>query len=169
MGHEQIEWIKEAKEPQKTYRAMIVGWQNATYVINAVVKRFNEEFFNEENKTNDPHYGMKEIAIKKLIVASLHELKPCLDQWCATLNCDGKLSEDLKKAKAHIRGELKKVEKFKDIRNTTFHYGDPVEDPDTLVQIYEDIDQLSLAELNGILKATINFGNKLKGEIIQYC
>jgi len=169
MSHPQIDWIKESNGSKKIFRAMVVGWQNATYAINSLVDQFNNQYLDEENRRKDSHYGMKEIAIKKQIVAALHQLKPCLDHWCTALIKDDKLSEELRNAKANIREELKKVEKFKDIRNMTFHFGDPLEDPDTLVGIYEDIDRLSLAELNEILKAVISFGNSLKGEINQYC
>ncbi|MDX2110113.1 MAG: hypothetical protein SFY80_07730 [Verrucomicrobiota bacterium] len=50
MKHPQIEWIRGATEPQRTYRRMVVGWQNVNSALNAYLSAFNDAFLKEEKK-----------------------------------------------------------------------------------------------------------------------
>jgi len=153
-----IEWIEEAKEPEKTFRRMIVAWQNSRYLLQRTVMAFTEEYV-KDNEPND----MEKIALKRMVIACLHEIKPQIYRWYNTLDSMGALSDESKKMRADkvFRKILLQTEKFKKLRNLAFHYGDPTEDTDSLVDLYKQIDSMTLAHLNLILRNTVDLGESL--------
>ncbi len=91
---------------------MVVGWQNSAFVLNVIVKTFNVEYLKEDvEKDRDTHQLMREIAIKKLKISSLFELKPQLDKWYKRLDEAGLLNEDTVKKKRQVGNILKQVYK----------------------------------------------------------
>lgn len=166
MPHSQIEWIEQASEPQKTYRRMVVGWQSVLATLNATVLAFNSEYFKRES---GPHQGMKEIAIKKLVLGSLREIKPRLDDWYREMDQLGAVSSDTAAEKTRVRNVVARVEKFDDVRNLAFHYGDPIEPTDSLLLLYKEIETWDIEFLNRILRDLVSLGEKLKADALAHC
>jgi hypothetical protein len=163
MKNKPLDWVKEAPEPARTYRKMVIGWQNSVFALNAIVSAFNAEYLNvREQKEHHTHQFMHEIAIKKLAISSMFELKPQLDTWYDRLELDGALDDKTKKKKLEVRHLLKQVRKYKGIRNATFHFGDVNEKTKDLLRIYDDIQSIDLSLLNRILVEMITLGNMLK-------
>jgi len=119
---------------------------------------FTEEYV-KDNEPND----MEKIALKRMVIACLHEIKPQIYRWYNTLDSMGALSDESKKMRADkvFRKILLQTEKFKKLRNLAFHYGDPTEDTDSLVDLYKQIDSMTLAHLNLILRNTVDLGESL--------
>lgn len=169
MSHSQIEWIEQAADPQKTFRRMVVGWQNVVVSLNATVLAFNSEYFKRDAEDASPHQGMKEIAIKKLVLGSLRELKPRLDDWYRELDAMGAVSPESKSKKTQVRKVIVQVEKFDSIRNLAFHYGDPIEPTDSLIQLYKEIDRWDINLLNRVLRDLVALGECLKADALAHC
>jgi hypothetical protein len=160
-----IDWIKEADEPIRTYRKMVIGWQNSVTALNSTVVSFNAEYLKQEQeKHKGTNQLMREIAIKKLVIASLFELKPQLDKWYNTLDEVGLLSDQTKQTKKDVRHVIGQIAKYDGIRNAAFHYGDVNEKSDELIQLYEDIQKLDLSFLNRILTDLIKLGYQLRDD-----
>ena len=140
---------------------MVVGWQNSEAAINHLVSTFNAEYLKpHEDKSH--HQGMTEIAIKKLIVSSMVELKCKVDEWVGKLNRDGEDTQTINQEIKTNRDLLDKVEQLRDIRNIGFHYGDVMLSADEMIKVYKDIEQCNLHELNDILDAIYKIGNSAK-------
>lgn len=170
MAHEQLEWIRDAAEPARTFRRMVVGWQAVLAALNATVLAFNSEYLKSEAaKEANPHHGMKEIAIKKLAIGSLREIKPRLYEWYRELETRGVLSAASIEEKKRVKSVVAQVEKFDDVRDLTFHYGDPVEPTESLLQLYEDADRLDIAFLNRVLRDLVSLGEQLKADALARC
>ncbi|MBI3850981.1 MAG: hypothetical protein HY298_11995 [Verrucomicrobia bacterium] len=163
MKNTPLDWIKDASEPARTFRKMVIGWQNSVIALNATVRAFNSEFLKvEEEKDRDTHQLMREIAVKKLVISSLFELKPQLDAWYRRLEADGLLSDATKDKKKEVRHLLGQVQKFEGIRNAAFHFGDVNEETEELLRIYDEIHAIDLALLNRILEEMIRLGYMLR-------
>ena len=157
-----LDWIDEAAEPVRTYRKMVVGWQNSLIVLSALLRAFNDEFLKpEEQKKKDSHQQMREVAMKKLVISSVFELRPQLDHWFRRLDSEGMVSEETKLKKQGVRNLLKEVHRFHSIRNATLHFGDVNEAPDDLLRIYRDIASVDQARLKCILEALLDLGIRL--------
>ena len=144
---------------------MVVGWQNSAFVLNVIVKTFNVEYLKEDvEKDRDTHQPMREIAIKKLKISSLFELKPQLDKWYKRLDEAGLLNEDTVKKKRQVGNILKQVYKYKKIRNCALHFGDMNDKTNDLIDIYEHIQTIDLALLNRILTEMIKLGYLLRND-----
>jgi hypothetical protein len=164
----QLRWIDDATGNQKKYRSMIVGWQNSLSAINTLVSAFNDLYLAKGAKQN-AHHIMKEIAVKKLIVAWLFEIKDTLYDWFAVLRKDGIVTPDLESRKRALKQVLKPVDQFKDIRNSVaFHVGDLRLPPNELIDMYLRIEALDLNSLNKILRSAENFGQALKKHLSTY-
>ncbi len=157
----QIDWIRKSPTDKKEYRRMVVGWQNSEAVLHTLIKSFNREYLKSKSEQKE-HHGMKEIALKKLIISSMVELKVKVDSWVAKLNQDGEDTTVLNKARKANRPLLEKAEQLRDIRNIAFHFGDVMLGGNELVQLYEEIANWSLEELNNILVAICKIGNHAK-------
>jgi hypothetical protein len=167
MTHPQIRWINEASEPSKTYRKMVVGWQSVLASLNATVLAFNSEYLKSEAaKDANPHHGMKEIAIKKMVIGALREIKPRLYEWYRELETRGVLSAATVEEKKRVKHVAAQVEKFDEVRNLAFHYGDPVEPTDSLLQLYQDIESRDIDFLNRVLRNLISLGECLKTDAL---
>jgi hypothetical protein len=105
---------------------------------------------------------MKEIAIKKLIVSSMVELKCKVDEWVGKLNKNGEDTQAINQEKKASKALLGKAEQLRDIRDIGFHYGDVMLPADEMIQLYQAIDQWNLQELNDILGAIYKIGNLAK-------
>ena len=157
----QLSWLIDAPPDKKPYRAMVVGWQNSSTAINHLVSTFNDEYLKSPEDKNS-HHGMKEIAIKKLIVSSIVEMKCKVDEWAGKLNKDGEDTQAINQERKANRALLDKAEQLRDIRNIGFHYGDVMLSADEMIQIYQATDQWNLQELNDILGAIYKVGNLAK-------
>ena len=163
MKNTPLDWIKEASEPARSYRKMVIGWQNSAIVLNSTVLLFNSEFLKkEEEREHDTHQLMREIAVKKLVISALFELKPQLDAWYRRLSDDGLLTEKTIEKKKEVRHLLDQVKKFEGIRNSAFHFGDVNEETEALLSIYDEIYGIDLALLNQILKEMMSLGYMLR-------
>ena len=100
--HPQIDWVREASEPQQTFRRMVVGWQNANLALGAYVMAFNATYL-DQMKRESPDYGMNEIAKKKQIIAALYEVRDRLNEWYHALDKLGALSPEGKIEKIRVR------------------------------------------------------------------
>lgn len=159
-----IEWIEDASEPQKTLRKMVVAWETVRYLLSKTVLSFNEEYF-EKEKPND----MEKIAMKRMVIAALFEIKPKIDGWYKDLDDRGLLSKrsaELKIEKRKIIDQARKFE-FENIRNLTFHYGDPTEDTESLLDLYKKIDAISIGHLNLILRSLSDIGESLWKDVCE--
>ncbi len=167
-NNSQVNWIIRSKSAKiKKYRTMVVGWQNVTYTINALIEKFNQEFFKKMNHKSD-HYQMHEIAIKKLIIASLFELRTCINNWYRALQAENLLTEKIKKDKVSNRQIINRINKYRDIRNSiSFHFGDPNLNPRKLIELYKKVDEFSFNELNLIWKSSLKLGESLKKIILK--
>src|SRR5437763_1240134 len=104
MAHPQLQWIRDAAEPEQTFRRMVIGWQSVLAALNATVLAFNSEYLRSDAaKEANPHHGMKEIAIKKLVIGSLREIKPRLYEWYWELDKRGVLSSASIAEKQRVR------------------------------------------------------------------
>ena len=167
---QQIQWVDEATEPARSYRRMVVGWQNVLVSLNAPVLAFNAEYLKSvELKEANPHHGMKEIAIKKLAIGSLREIKPRIYEWYRELEKRGVLTTATIQEKEKVKHVVKQVEKFDDVRNLAFHYGDPVEPTDSLLQLYREIEGWDIGTLNRILRDLVSLGELLKADALAHC
>ena len=157
----EIEWIKNAKEENREFRAMIVGWQNVSYTVNTFVQKFNEEYFSEKKK--NPHSVMNEIAAKKMVIAALFEAFNCVEKWFGNLRKNKLVSKELIEQKRKINKTIHQIEKYSHIRNDVgFHFNDPTKSPSELIALYEEIDSVDLEKLNSILKGIMIFGENIK-------
>jgi hypothetical protein len=104
---------------------------------------------------------MKVIAAKQSVIASLRELRLRLDDWHNRLRLIGALSQATVDLRKHVRHTLDLIHQFKDVRNCAFHFGDPVEDPDSLVELYEYVEAFDLDKLNEMLRALMDFGFRM--------
>jgi len=167
MPHSQITWIDEADDPQRTFRRMVVGWQNILITMNATVLAFNAEYLKPPDEKNaNPHHGMKEIAIKKLVIGALREIKPQLDDWYRSMDELGALTDKTKDEKKRVRAVARQVDKFVRIRNNAFHFGDPNEDTDWLIQLYKEIENADINLLNQVLRDFVSLGECLKADAL---
>ncbi len=150
MANNQLERLKAASGDVKVFRAMVVGAQTVLATLNETVLRFNLHYF---ALTDNQHREMKVIAAKQAVVASLRELRLMLDDWNKKLLDMGALSQKTIDLRRQHRQLLDRIHKFKEVRNCAFHFGDPVEAPDKLVELYEYVDGLDLDDLNEMLRA----------------
>lgn len=167
-NHSQIDWVRSAEEPKRTYRRMVVGWQNANLAIGAYVMAFNATFLNQE-KRKSPHYGMEEIAKKKQIIAAPYEVRDRLNEWYHALDKLGALSPESKSERIRVRKIWGRMSAYVGVRNATFHFGDPLEESDKLMQLYEQIDATDVDFLNELLEAMRSLGEKFKNDALQRC
>lgn len=166
----QIAWITGATGETRTYRTMVVGWQNSVAALNAQIAAYNRESLkSEKRKTVNPHHGMGEIAIKKQIIASLRELKCRLDDWATKLRGLRFDTTRIEGKKRELRSVLRQTEKLKDVRNTAFHYGDFLESPESLIKIYTEVESWDDEKLNAILDALHQLGDVMKLEVLSKC
>lgn len=112
---------------------------------------------------------MREIAAKRLVMASLCELRPKLGQWSNKLYQLGAISTESIAAKERAMSLSKAVEQFAENRNLAFHFSDMVEPSDNLIRSYEETDKWSLEELNQMLEALIALGEQLKIDALNRC
>jgi len=149
---------------------MVIGWQNVLYSVNSTVLSFNREYLeSQRTEGGNAHYGMKEIAIKKLVIASLREIEPQLERWYQQLSKRRVLSPDTLEEKKRTRHVVKQVKKFKGVRNLAFHYGDPNEETANLIKLYKQIDVTDINLLNRILRDLVSLGEKLKEDALAVC
>ncbi|OHE89649.1 MAG: hypothetical protein A3G75_10310 [Verrucomicrobia bacterium RIFCSPLOWO2_12_FULL_64_8] len=112
-----LNWINEAPPSKRNYRKMVIAWQNSRTALNATVLAFNAEYLKPESqKTRDPHHILREIAVKKLTIASLFELRPQLDRWYKALDKEGLVSFEAKTKKKDISQLFRQIPKFEGIR-----------------------------------------------------
>lgn len=168
MSNTGIDWIEEASDPERMYRRMVIGWQTILRSLNATVLAFNGQYLKDESGKEN-HQEMREIAVKKLVIGSLREIKPQLDAWYNKLESHCALSDKTKNEKIRVRQVVKQVEKFHDIRNNAFHYGDPNADTDELLQLYKDISNTNINLLNQVLRALVSLGEHLKIDALAKC
>jgi hypothetical protein len=131
---------------------------------------FNSYYLkSQEAKDADAHHGMKEIAIKKLIIGALREIKPRLYYWYRELETRGALSAATAEEKKRVKYVAAQVEQFDDVRNLAFHYGDPVEPTDSLLRLYQDVEQRDMEFLNRVLRDLVSLGERLKADALVHC
>ena len=168
MPNTELNWIEDASDPERMFRRMVIGWQMILRSLNATVLAFNDEYLKSE-KDKDNHQEMREIAVKKLVIGSLREIKPQLDDWYRELDDHDALSQESRDEKKRVRTVAKQVDKFVRIRNNAFHYGDPNEDTDYLLQLYKDIANADINLLNRVLKDLVSLGEQLKSDAMARC
>lgn len=159
MPNSQLQWIKEATGDVKVLRAMVVGWQTVLQTLESTVMRFNSQYF---GKTDDPNREMKVIAAKQTVIATLRELRLRLDKWRDRLKTKGFLSQETMDLFKQIRPTLDRIHEFRDVRNCAFHFGDPLEPPDDLVDMYEYVQGFDLDDLNEMLRALTQYGMQMR-------
>jgi hypothetical protein len=164
MPNTQIEWLSAGSEAEKDFRCMVVGWQTVVQTLNATVLRFNSEFF---EMSADPHQEMKLIAAKAMVVASLREIKLMLEKWQNRLYHRSALSEATKTLKKSLNPTLLTIDELKEVRNLAFHFGDPIQEPDVLLGLYEEIDAYDIEELNKMLRALIDLGFRMRQDALE--
>jgi hypothetical protein len=165
MNPNPLDWLREADQHTRDYRKMVVGWQNSVIALNSAVRAFTNEYLKtQEEKDRDTHHVMREIAIKKLVISALFELKPQIDKWYRRLEVDGLLSDRTREKKLEVKRVIAQVAKFEDIRNAAFHFGDVNEDTSQLLQLYEDIQKIDLAFLNHLLEDLMTVGFMLRDD-----
>jgi hypothetical protein len=165
-----IQWVQEADEPVKTYRGMVVGWQNIRYSLQSTVFLFNSLYFKANDRIKkSPHHTMRLITRKKLAIAALREIKPQLEKWYRELDKRGVLSKKSIDEKKRVRYVIKRADKFVKIRNLAFHFGDPNEDTNKLLSLYREIDQTDINLLNLILRELVSLGECLKHDAHAKC
>jgi hypothetical protein len=157
----QLNWLKTAAAAEKPYVAMVVGWQTVRETLNSTVMRFNSKFF---DPTNDPHHQMKIIAAKQSVVASLKELLVSIGRWRDKLGSAQQLSDESKQLWKQLHPTLDKIKQFRDIRNCAFHFGDYLEEPDTLESMYDEINMYNLDSTNEMLRALYSMGQQLEAD-----
>lgn len=161
MANNQLQWVKEATGDVKVLRTMVVGSQTVLETLNSTVLRFNNHYF---TRTNDPHHEMKVIAAKQIMIASLRELRLMLDLWNGKLRDMGALSQTIIDLRRQHRQTLDRIHQFKDVRNCAFHFGDPLETPDKLVELYEYVQGFDLDDLNAMLRALYDLVLQMRQE-----
>lgn len=166
--HPQIDWVREASEPQQTFRRMVVGWQNANLALGAYVMAFNATYL-DKVKRESPDYRMNEIAKKKQIIAALYEVRDRLNEWYHALDKLGALSPEGKIEKIRVRKLLALMSSFVRVRNATFHFGDPLENTTDLLKLYEQVDATDLNLLNELLDAMRSLGERFKNDALARC
>lgn len=160
MSNKQLEWLKGAGPKEKVFVRMVVGWQRAVVGLNSTVELFNTEYF---RRSDNP---MKLISAKLMIVAALQEIRDLLDKWQGELRKHNAANPDSDKLRGEKRSTLKRIDGFRDVRNLVYHFADPitseVADPDELAALYEAIDAFDLSNLNEMLRALIDIGERMK-------
>jgi len=164
MPNLQLNWVKEGTGLEKDFRSMVVGWQTVVDTLNATVLRFNSKYF---EKADDPHHPMKLIAVKAVVVASLREIKLMLEKWQNRLHQRSALSQGTKDLKKSLNPILLKIDGLKEVRNLAFHFGDPLQDPDELLGLYENIDEYKIDELNTMLRALVDLGFQMRQDALE--
>jgi hypothetical protein len=158
-----LQWVKESTGDVKVFRTMAVGWQVVLATLNATVMRFNQHHFTQ---TEDPHHEMKLIAAKQTVIASLRELRLRLDDWHNRLKVKGALSQETIDFRKEVLHTLDRIHQFKDVRNCAFHFGDPLEAPDKLMELYEYVQEFNLDDLNKMLRALRDLGLKMRQDAL---
>jgi hypothetical protein len=160
----QLGWLKNAPADQKRFVGMVVGWQTVAETINATVAHFNAKFF---QPGTGPHEEMKLIAAKQAVMASLKELLVGLGNWRDALARTGNLSEESKRLWKQLEPTLQQINQFKAIRNCAFHFGDYLEPPDQLAEMYESVRDQDIDALNAMLRALYDFGFQLRQDALS--
>lgn len=160
VGNKQLEWLKGAAPQQKAFVRMVVGWQRAVVGLNATVELFNAEFF---RRSDNP---MKLISAKLMVVAALQEIRDLLNKWQGELRKLNAANPDTDRLRGEKRAVLERIDQFRDVRNLVYHFADPIAseiaDPDELAALYEAIDAHDLSDLNEMLRALIDIGERMK-------
>jgi hypothetical protein len=150
VANSQLEWLKAASSDIKAYRAMVVGSQTVLATMTETVLRFNHHHFAH---ADDAHHEMKVVAAKQIVIASLRELRLMIDRWNNKLRDLGALSQATVDLRRKHRQILDRIDKFRDVRNCAFHFGDPLEVADDLIALYEYVQGFDLDDLNEMLRA----------------
>ena len=92
------------------------------------------------------------------------DLNPSLDEMDASID----KTESEKKRVFPVAGQ---VDKFVRSRNNAFHFGDPTEDMDWLIQLSNEIENADINLLNLVLRefAFVSLGECLKTDALAKC
>ncbi|MBO0700344.1 MAG: phage tail sheath family protein, partial [Zavarzinella sp.] len=61
---------------------------------------------------------------------------------------------------------LERLHQFKEVRDSAFHFGDPLKDPDSLIEMYERMRDLRLGDPNQVLRALTEWGERLSHDAL---
>jgi hypothetical protein len=158
----QLDWLERADPTVKPLVRMVVGWQRVVFGLMALVELFNAEFF---RRSDNP---MKLISAKLMVVAALQEIRDLLNKWQGELRKHGATSPETDTLRREKRAVLEGIDGFRDVRNLVYHFSDPVPykegrpDADELAALYKAIDAHDPSDLNEMLRALIDIGERMK-------
>lgn len=160
MSNSVVEWIERATEPQAPYRAFVVGWQNSISAVSRQIKSYNA--LTIPKRPLEGHDEMDVAAVRRHIVSCLVELKATLDDRYGVFRKDGLPTTSIDHVRNARRRDLDSVERWRDIRNLTFHFADVMRPRDELVTTYQSILEIKDEEVNCAWEAIVDVGQAMK-------
>lgn len=156
-----LDWIVQIDEPKRQYRAQTIGWQNTYFILTSLIDSYNNLTMRAPTKSND-HHEMDVLALRRLILASLVEVKNRLEDRIGVLNREGKDCTAVNQKKKEYRALLDQVEKWRDIRNLTFHFLDIGEPYQDMIAVYKSIEPITNDEVNRVWGAIYAVGEEMQ-------
>lgn len=160
MSNSVIEWIEDATAAQAPYRAFVVGWQNSISAINRQIKSYN--VLTIPKRTLSGRDEMDVAAVRRHIVSCLVELKVKLDDRYGLFRRDNLPTASIDLVRDARRRDLDSVERWRDIRNLTFHFADVMRPSDELIATYKSILEIKDEDVNSAWEAIVEVGQAMK-------
>jgi len=167
MANADIQWIEDGSPKQRPFRAYIIGWQNSRYAINRLIESYNALTVGAAKPNAKEELNIA--AVRRHILSSLLELKGKLDSKYGHLRRDQINTSSINAVRGARRADLEHAEKWRDIRNLTFHFGDVIETDAQLVATYKSIFAVTDAEVNAVWNAIDAVGEAMKTLASDHC